>query len=300
MPAENQMFYAKWARGYRQGSVNPDAPPGFNDFKQEKVDSYEVGAKTSWDGMIPGVFDVAAFYNDFSNQQLQVGFGPCPIASCPALTPTQVAIGTAESAAAAIVNGKQSRIWGFEVNATVSPVDNLRLDASYSYLNTKLISFDLNGAAAIAAQDGYQVIPTSAAGYQLPDTPENKATLTATYTLPVPENWGGASISATYVYTGSMLTAVSPATTVTLPPPTGTQSLGTPYGRVPPFSLVNMNLNWVGIAGSPFDASLFVTNLTEKHYWTFVQGIYNTPYGFEPRVVGMPRMYGVRLRYNFD
>jgi iron complex outermembrane receptor protein len=289
-PAENRMFYAKWSRGYRQGSVNPDAPPQFNAFKQEKVDSYEVGAKTSWDGMIPGVFDVAAFYNDLSNQQLQVGFGPLP--GAPGLA-------NAESAAAAIVNGKKSRSWGFEVNATVSPIKDLRFDASYSYLNTKLQSFDLNGAAALAGADGYQIIPSAAAGYQLPDTPENKATLTATYTLPVPESWGNVSFATTYVYTGSMLTAVSPPTSVTLPPPTGTVSLGTPYGRLPPFSLLNMNLNWLSVAGSPFDASLFVTNVTDKHYWTFVQGIYETPYGYEPRTIGMPRMYGIRLRYNF-
>jgi outer membrane receptor protein involved in Fe transport len=87
-----------------------------------------------------------------------------------------------------------------------------------------------------------------------------------------------------------MLTAVSPVTTVTLPPPTGVQVVGTPYGRVPPFSLINMNLNlnWLSIGGSQFDGSFFVTNLADKKYWTFVQGIYNSAYGYEPRILRLP------------
>ena len=102
-------------------STSPDSPAGLQVFQPEKVDSYEVGAKTSWDGNIPGVFDIAAFYNDFSQQQLTVGFGPggTPSATSP------VYLGAAPTIA--IVNAGKSRIWGVEVNASVSPVENFRV-----------------------------------------------------------------------------------------------------------------------------------------------------------------------------
>ncbi len=48
------MLYAKYSRGYRQGSVNPAADPGVDVFDQEQVDTYELGAKIQFGGPIPG------------------------------------------------------------------------------------------------------------------------------------------------------------------------------------------------------------------------------------------------------
>lgn len=63
------------------------------------------------------------------------------------------------------------------------------------------------------------------------------------------------------------------------------------------YDLVNFNLNWGGVGGSPLDLSFFVTNLTDEEYLTYVTGQW--PQGFELAQVGQPRMYGARLRYNF-
>ncbi len=67
---------------------------------------------------------------------------------------------------------------------------------------------------------------------------------------------------------------------------------------LPSYELFNFNLNWRGVAGSPFDASLFVTNMLDEEYTTFVAGTWNSV-GFDTRYVGQPRMYGLRLRYSF-
>lgn len=50
--------------------------------------------------------------------------------------------------------------------------------------------------------------------------------------------------------------------------------------------------------GSPVDVSLFVTNLLNEKYRSYVVGQYSGT-GIELDRVGVPRMYGARLRYNF-
>src|SRR3546814_14632791 len=68
------MAYAKYSRGYRQGSVNLASDIGTETFDPEHVNAYEIGAKTRFGGPVPGRFNVAAFYNDLTHQQLQVGY----------------------------------------------------------------------------------------------------------------------------------------------------------------------------------------------------------------------------------
>jgi len=45
-------------------------------FNPEKVDNFELGMKTNFRGPAPGIFNIAAFYNNFTDQQLQIGFNP--------------------------------------------------------------------------------------------------------------------------------------------------------------------------------------------------------------------------------
>ena len=47
-----------------------------------------------------------------------------------------------------------------------------------------------------------------------------------------------------------------------------------------------------------FDVSAFVTSVTNEEYVTYVPGLFSTA-GFEVATLGEPRMYGLRLRYNF-
>jgi iron complex outermembrane receptor protein len=50
--------------------------------------------------------------------------------------------------------------------------------------------------------------------------------------------------------------------------------------------------------GKPVDLSLFVTNLTDEKYFTYIVGYYNAA-GFDGGPLSPPRMYGARLRYRF-
>jgi iron complex outermembrane receptor protein len=69
-------------------------------------------------------------------------------------------------------------------------------------------------------------------------------------------------------------------------------------GVLPPTDLVNLNLDWNSIVGKPVDLMLFATNVTNKEYYTFISGI-GLSTGFETAQLGLPRMYGLRLRVRF-
>jgi len=180
------------------------------------------------------------------------------------------------SPSTAIVNAGKSRIMGTEIDATIAPVKNLTINASWSYLATKLIS-----ETAPTVPAGYGLLFTSLPGHALPFTPMNKLQINATYVLPVPDTYGKLSVGATYVIQSKELTSIS-----------------SPYGRTDDLGLLNFNFNWIAIMGSQVDGSVFVTNVTNYKYDTFTPGLYNA-FGFESRGLGEPRMFGIRLRYNF-
>src|SRR5262249_8615470 len=75
-PTDEMLLYGKYAPGDRAGGVSTNAPVAHRTFDPEKVDNYEVGLKPSFIQPVHGIFDLAAFYNNFSHQQLQFGFNP--------------------------------------------------------------------------------------------------------------------------------------------------------------------------------------------------------------------------------
>ncbi|HEX8055745.1 MAG TPA: TonB-dependent receptor [Novosphingobium sp.] len=265
-PSDDILLYAKWARGYREGGINI-TNIGFEVWKPEQVDLYEVGAKTSFRGAVPGYFNVAAFYNDFRNQQI-VANG---ISNVPGF-----------NGSAPIVNAGKSRIQGIEADASATLFDALRFDLGYTYLDTKVKSISLPPIPAGAPYSA--LIPSASVGDPLPLSPKHRVTLTGTYALPVPESVGQVSLGATYVYT-----AKQAFTKATLPQ----------YWDLPATNIVNLNVNWDNIMGQPVDASFFVTNLTNNISQVAVGTSYNSA-GFESLLYAPPRMWGFRLKYRFS
>lgn len=265
-PTEDMMLYAKWARGYRQGGIITNNI-GVETWGPEKVDTYEVGAKTSFRGAVSGYFNLAGFYNDFRDQQIN---------SILIAKPTSGIAGSS-----AILNAGKSRIWGIEADASVNLIENLRLDLGYAYLNTKLIDITL---PTLAADSPFATILTTAEeGKPLAFSPKNRVTATGTYTLPLDESIGKISVSATYVHTDAQ---------------NATSALASPLYRLPATDLLNLNLDWNSVMGQPIDLALFATNVTNEIYPVGVGSQYSSA-GFENVIVAPPRMYGVRLRYRF-
>jgi len=262
-PHENMMLYAKYSRGYRQGAVNTNSPDGFSTYAPEHVDTYEVGEKSSFQGPVSGIFNLAAFTNNFTDQQLAQGF-----VGNPGVTSSE-----------GIVNAGKSRIWGFEAEFAISPVSYLTFSGGYTYLATKLLS--ISPTTLPAGSPFAAVTNILNPGDPLPGSPKNNATLTGAYTLPVPENDGKLSTSLTLTYTSQVF-----------------NSSMTPYSDVPAYTLVNLNVDWKSVAGKPVDAELFVTNLMNREYIENYTTFYNSA-GFESRFAGEPRMVGGRVRVHF-
>jgi iron complex outermembrane receptor protein len=277
---DDVMLYGKYARGYRAGGVFTNAPIDHRTFAPEKVDSYEAGIKSSFLPSVRGLFNLAVFYNDFSNQQLQFGFNakvdPATGATAP-VSPTT-----------AIINAGKSRIYGAEVEASITPLEGLTFDLNYTYLNATIQR--INGFTT--TDPNYQVATTAIAlGSPLALSPKNKASLTGSYTLPLPASIGRIIFGATFTHTDKQLTNYiyqNPATVA---------AIGKDWGFVPSTDLLNLNVNWNAIAGSPVDVSLFATNVTGKEYYQFIPGLGTS--GLEFGVLGEPRMYGARIRYRF-
>jgi iron complex outermembrane receptor protein len=276
-PVTDVLTYAKYARGYRAGGVFSNAPSGLRTFDPEKVDSFEVGLKTSFHEAIRGTFNVAAFYNDFSNQQLQFGFNPSVDENG---TPAPV------SPTTGIVNAGKSRIYGAEVEGSLIPVKGLTLSASYTYLNATIRKIE----PVVSSDPNYVASTSIAPGDPLVLSPKNKLSLTGSYTLPLDASVGKVSLGLNYVYTDKQTTnyIYNPATVAIY---------GRSYSELDSLHLLNANVGWEQFFGTPVDLSLFATNLTGEKYYQFIPGLGNI--GAEFGTVGEPRMYGMRLRYRF-
>jgi iron complex outermembrane receptor protein len=258
------LFYAKYARGYRQGSVNLAGRPPLETHKPEEVDTYEIGAKTRFYGTIPMTLNAALFYNDFTDQQLQMGY--------------RNANGTGTSA---IVNAGSSTIWGGELDVQVLLTENLSLIASYAYLNTEVDELEFPELDP-SVGDPSTVVITSAEGEPLPFAPENQLVLTASYQLPLDPSLGNMTAAVTWSYSDHQQAVAEEVS---------------PYYKMESYDLLNLNFNWVGMLNSPLDLSLFATNVTDEEYITYLSGQWNQ--GYESVQTGQPRMYGARLKYNF-
>jgi len=281
-PAEDVMTYAKYTRGYRQGSVNLAADPGLDEHQAETIDTFEIGAKSSFGGYVPGQFNIAIFDNELTDMQLQSGY-----------------VSKYSGPTTAITNAGKAVVRGVEMDAVFKLLDDLTLSLSYSHLDTELkdignvdraeiqriLLANNPGDPGAAAQSAATFTPIAIKGDELPNAPKNTWVATLNYLLPVPSDMGVMSLGTTYAYVGEQRTAAT----------------GSSYGdhdMLSSYELLNLNASWLSIYNSDFDVSLFVTNALDKEYTTYNSGTYNT-LGFESSQGGMPRMYGARLRYTF-
>ena len=260
-PTPDTLVYAKYARGYRQGAVN-FTNPGIETVGPEKLDSYEIGAKLTLRGAVPGFFNIAAFYNDFSDQQI---FG-----ALIAKPDSGIAGG------AALINAGKSVIKGVEVDTGVTFFDMLRLGAGYTYLDTEIKelvppALDPNGPFL-------DIIPRGMVGGELTYSPKHKLTLSGDVALPVGDTLGEIDLGAVFAYTSSQLVDGNT--------------------RIPGYSLLTLTAGIDNIFDSGFSVTAFANNVTNKKYRVTAGGGFESG-GILDFAYGQPRMYGVRLRFDF-
>lgn len=297
-PMEDWLLYAKYARGYRSGTISPNVVDPLVDTNNdnvpdtpltgalttadaEHVDAYEIGSKWTFslNGM-RGIFNASAFYNDFQNQQLQIGFVRFDVPAAPTAAPLNVG---------------SSEIYGAELQASIQPIEGLTLAADYTYLHTEVIE---SPATIDADGDGnsdlfvgpYLVIGSVVAGDPLVLSPQNKYTLTAQYELPLDQSIGSITLGAQLQHSDEQLVAGGNAHSGTI---------FEDYAYLPSLDLVNVNISWESVMGSQVDLNVFGTNVTDEEYYTYFPGIGQVT-EFETGVVGQPRMYGITATYHFN
>ncbi|MDE2405343.1 MAG: TonB-dependent receptor [Sphingomonadales bacterium] len=279
----DMMVYAKWARGYRQGGLN-FTNPGLETWKPEHMDTFEIGAKNSFRGFVSGYLNIAAYLNKLRDMQVFGG-----------LTASPLFPGVAGGAA--IINAGKATSYGLEVDGSASILDGqLRLDLGYAYLHTKIDSIATQAELdqLVVGTPFSKITLTAGAGQPFTLAPKHKLTLTGTWNLPLPESIGKISSSLTMVYTSSQIANGS----VPAYFGTGTSILALGGGYLPSRALLNVNVNWNHIAGSPVDAAFFATNVLNKVYATNTGGGWNSS-GIGDLLIGEPRMYGMKLKVNF-
>ncbi len=266
-PTEDLLLYAKYVRGYRQGSVNIAGSRGYDKHKPEEVDTYEVGAKTQFEAIVPGTFNIAAFYNDFRDMQVQFGY-----------------FNSSNVGTTAVTNAGKATIWGVEMDGSLMLPGDILLTASYSHLDTEIkeLNFPDLDPGVQSPLLGEPSI-TTAVGEPLSLVPRNQFVGSAAWLLPVSPELGDLKFSVTYVFTDRMQ-AVSKASS--------------PLAVLPQYEIWNLNFSWDAMFGSNFDLSAFITNAKDEEYITYIAGTYVNA-GIETGSVGQPRMYGARLRYTW-
>ncbi len=162
-------------------------------------------------------------------------------------------------------------IQGVEFTGVVVPIRGLTLNATYSYIDSRYTKI-VGSAAGILV------------GSAFPYTPRNKVALGVNYETDLGDRLGTLFGSVNYTYQSDFSTA---------------QTNQAQVRSLPAYSYVNAELGLRNIAGRPVDVALFVDNLTDAVYATGDADFYNSPMGAVTYTYAPPRMFGVRLRYQF-
>lgn len=168
-------LYMTVSKGTKPGGFNGDlfssAVPeservrlaDFLTYAEEKVWSYELGAKTGWmDGRM--TINVAGFFIDWTEQQLTTSF---PVIGHRRARPL-------------IHNAGKTEIWGFEAQLQARPNDHLNISASYGFANAEFKIFEDETQAGLTGD-------ASVAGNRTPRSPKHTFNLSARVTYPVSE-----------------------------------------------------------------------------------------------------------------
>ncbi|HEY3695275.1 TonB-dependent receptor [Phenylobacterium sp.] len=255
------LVYGTMRSGYKSGGFNVNANPLIpSSFGPEKVTDHEIGVKADFHlAGMPLRTNLAAFKDDYLDIQRSV-FRDNPIPGGGILT--------------FLSNASSAKIKGFEAQVTARPVEGLQVDFNYSHLDATYGKYLFLDARTNAITD--------IAGTRLPFTPKNKYGVSVKYRLPVDESLGDPSVSAAVSYQGAFRTTdqIQPGDT-----------LGD-------YTLVNLGAAWNRVGGSPVDAEFFMTNVLDKKAKAASQ-IFYYAIGVSAASYIEPRMFGVRLRYNF-
>ena len=271
--ADGVLLYAKASRGYKMGGINYGAVNMSNfSFEPEFVKTYEGGVKSDFRiAEAPTRLNVTVFKTLYDDIQRAAGdFNFQNLAS-----------------GSIVINAASATIRGIEVETQVQPVRGVSLSGNYSFLDAGYDDFVFPALGQQYDCTGTRrsgPIDLSCIPFQY--TPRHQFSVNGTFDLPIPAEAGNMNLSLTYSYIGRQYSAAS------------TLEADEPGAWLASYGVMNGSLNWRGIMGSSVDGSLFVTNLFDKLYRTTNTNVFQS-IGVQSSLYGEPRMWGIRLRYNW-
>ncbi len=216
-PVENGSIYASYATsanpvGVDGGDGSEAIGQAYMDLKPEEARTIELGTK--WDLFNDRLnLTAAIFRTEKQNTRIQLDAGT-------------------------YTNGGESKVDGIELTATGKITDKWDITAGYSYLDT-----EMTNPGPSCTRAGVCTYPNPAKGKQLPNVPENSATLWTTYKVLPELTLGAGAIAMDKVYGDAANTKFVPG-----------------YVRYDAMARYNVNKN--------VDLQLNVNNLSDKRYFT--------------------------------
>jgi iron complex outermembrane receptor protein len=283
-PEADTLVYGNISTGYRAGGFNTR---GITDstlqpFDPEAVTTYEAGHKKDWD--FSGVTvrtSAAAYFQNYEDIQNTVSFSE----GGRLITRTE--------------NAGKAEISGLELQVTVKPIDDLTLDASYSYVNAtyKKRQATIRGQVVDTSSDDFTYIPMQS------------LTGSVTYKLPLDAQLGDISLMAGVYWQDEMSTlptakeldlyktGANPAlreqnwTTATV-------DAMRKFSEVDAYAVYNLRADWRGVMGSSFDVAAYMDNVTDEEYVLGGLNVIDSG-GYGAYHYGAPRTVGASVKYSF-
>ncbi|HMV71325.1 MAG TPA: TonB-dependent receptor [Pseudomonadales bacterium] len=271
---DDVMVYGKVSKGYKAGGFNTYAVrPETQTFGPEEVTSYELGVKSEFTiGDVPVRLNADVFQTDFEKIQRASGdFNPVTYAS-----------------GARVLSSASAEIRGLELEAVIRPLDALEIGANLSLLDAKYKKFPYEVTSPFGHQDcSGAVIPYG-----------GRADLSC-----LPMQYLVDRIASVYVQV-NFSDDVSLFVNYGWSDEQHTEALvlerNQPGERLESYGLLSATFDWRRINGSGLDLSVFGTNLTNEMYRISNTDLYQAgSTGSWATIYGEPRMYGVRLHYNW-
>lgn len=281
-PETSSLVYGSIATGYRAGGFNTRGTTDstLQPFDPESVVTYEVGHKKDWD--FSGVSvrtSVAAYWQNYKDIQNTVSFDE----NGRLVTRTE--------------NAGKAEISGLEFEVTVKPTDNLRFDASYSYVNAKFTKREvtIDPVTVVGGSDSFVV---DASGDDFAYIPMQSLTASTTYTLPLDAKIGEVSLMAGVYWQDEMSTAPSKKEFGLYGWSAANVDTATKLSEVDAYAVYNLRANWQSVMGSSFDVAAYVNNVTNEEYVLGGLNVIESG-GYAAYHYGDPRTIGASVKYSF-
>jgi iron complex outermembrane receptor protein len=248
--------YARYARGFKAGGVNPVASPtAFPNpsegsvFGPEQVDTYEVGYRQALlDGRAQ--LTTAAFYNNYKDLQVSAHAQPQ----------------YASEIILAIVNAKSARTWGFEETFNMRVLPPLTVGVNAGYLNAQYTDYQIQNNPVLSN--------FNLNGTEMTNAPKWQIGMTAALDQPLT---GELHLIGNLLESYISSVNFGPAGAPYLPPPNGWA-----------YWLANARIG-VGSADGRWTAQFFTNNVFNRSYITYGEsgaGTGNVLAWGNPRIMG--------------